>query len=50
MTPEQKLDLSLRLYNSAWDLKAEGLRKHFPGFREEEIQNKVKEAFFYART
>jgi len=50
MTPEQKLEVSLRLYYSARELKAAGLRKHFPDLKEEEIQRRVKEAFLYART
>jgi hypothetical protein len=50
MTAEKKLDASLRLYYSAWEMKAAGFRKQYPDLDEEEIQNKVKEAFSYART
>jgi hypothetical protein len=50
MTPEQKLNTALRLYYSARELKASGLRMQYPGLTEEEIENKVKEIFLYART
>ena len=50
MTPEQKLNASLKLYYSAWELKAAGLRELYPDLGEEEIQKKVKEIFLYART
>ena len=50
MTIEQKLNASLRLYYSAWELKAAGLRKEYPDLKEDQIQQKVKEVFLYART
>jgi hypothetical protein len=50
MTPDQKLNASLRLYFSAWELKESVLRTQYPGLPEEEINNKVKEIFLYART
>jgi hypothetical protein len=50
MTPEQKLNASLRLYFSAWELKKSGLRAQYPGLTEEEINTKVREIFLYART
>ena len=50
MTPEQKLRLLLDLHNSARKLKAAGLRKQHPKWTEEEIQQKVREIFLYARS
>ncbi len=50
MTPEQKLNASLSLHFSAWELKKSGLRTQYPSLTEEEINNKVKEIFLYART
>ena len=50
MTPEQKLKVSLRLYYSARELKAAGLRAQHPGWTEKEIKEKLREIFFYART
>ena len=50
MTPEQKLRVALRLYHSARELKAYGLRAQHPGWSENEINEKVKEMFLYARS
>ncbi|NOQ96064.1 MAG: hypothetical protein GQ555_05540 [Desulfobacterales bacterium] len=50
MTPEKKLDIALRLYYSARDMKAAGLRMQNPDWTEEKIQTKVREIFLYART
>ena len=50
MTPEQKLEVALRLYYSARELKAAGLRAQHPDWSDEEIQEKVREIFLYART
>lgn len=50
MSPEQKLRLFLDLHTCAWKLKAAGLRHQHPDWTEEQIQNKVKEIFLYART
>ena len=50
MTPGKKLQAALRLYYSAREFKAAGIKKHNPGLHEEEIQEKVREAFLYART
>ncbi len=50
MTPEQKLNAALSLYYSARDLKIAGLKKQHPDMPEEEILQKVKEIFLYART
>ena len=50
MTPEQKLEVALRLYYSARELKAAALRAQHPGWSDVEIQEKVREIFLYART
>jgi hypothetical protein len=50
MTPEQKLRVALNLYHSARELKACGLRAQHPGWSENEINEKVKEIFLYARS
>ena len=49
LTPEKKLDIALRLYYSARDMKAAGLRMQNPDWTEEKIQTKVREIFLYAR-
>jgi hypothetical protein len=50
MTAEEKLNLSLRLYHSAWELKKAALAHFNPGITEEELEKRVKEIFFYARS
>ena len=50
MTPEQKLRVALRLYYSARELKAAGLRARNPEWNEVEIQSKVKDVFLNARS
>ncbi len=50
MTPEQKLRLLSDICNTARKLKAAGLRKQHPEWNEEEILQKVREIFLYART
>jgi hypothetical protein len=50
MTPEQKLRIGMRLYWSARELKAAGLRRQHPGWTHEQIDQKVREIFLYART
>ena len=50
MTPEQKLEVSLKLYHSAKALKAAGLKQQHPDWSEEEIKKKVNEIFLNART
>jgi len=49
MTPEQKLKTALRLYYSARELKAAGLRVQYPDWTEEKIQENLREIFLYAR-
>ena len=50
LTPERKLIHSLRLYHAAKALKAAALSKFYPMLTEQEIKEKVKEIFLYART
>jgi hypothetical protein len=50
LTPEQKLMQSLRLYHAAKELKTAALRKFYPSITEQEIKEKVREIFLYART
>ena len=50
MTPEKKIEIALRLYHSAREMKAAGLRMQNPDWTEEKIQTKVREIFLYART
>jgi len=50
MAPEQKLNIALRLYYSARELKMAGLRVQHPDWNEEMIKDKLREIFLYART
>ena len=50
MTPEEKLNIALRLYESARLLKRAGLRALHPDWDEEQIAKKVREIFLYAGT
>jgi hypothetical protein len=49
MTAEEKLHVAADLYQLAWDLKAAGLRMFHPDWTEDQIRNKVRECFLYAR-
>jgi len=50
MTPEQKLGVSMQLYWCARELKAAGLKRQHPEWTQEQIAQKVREIFLYART
>jgi len=50
MTPAQKLQIALDLYYSARELKTAGLKLKHPEWSSEEISQKVREIFLYART
>lgn len=50
MTPEQKLRAANKLYWTARELKAAGLRMQHPEWTEEQVQAEVREIFFYARS
>ncbi|MFA6239757.1 MAG: hypothetical protein WC655_02435 [Candidatus Hydrogenedentales bacterium] len=49
MTPDQKFDAMQRIYDSAKELKAAGLRMQHPDWTEEQVKAAVREAFLYAR-
>jgi len=50
MTPEKKLQLAMDLYFAARELKAAGLKRKHPDWNSEEINQRVREIFLYART
>ena len=50
LSPGQKLQIAVDMYNWARELKAAGLRMAHPDWTEEEVQAKVREIFLYART
>jgi len=50
MAAEEKLNIALRLYYSAKELKEAGLRVQYPDWNEEMIRDKLREIFLYART
>ena len=50
MAAEEKLNIALRRYYSAKELKEAGLRVQYPGWNEEMIRQKLREIFLYART
>ena len=50
MSPEEKLKVSLQLYNSAFETKMAALKDRNPELPEEDIRRRVREIFLYART
>jgi hypothetical protein len=50
MTAEQKLNIALKLYYSAMELKAAGLQAENPEWGKEKIKEQVRKIFLYART
>jgi len=50
MSPQKKLELSLKLYYSAKELRKAALAKDYPELSEAEIEKKVKEIFLHARS
>ena len=50
LTPEQKLRAAERLYWSAWQLKAAGVRAQNPHWTEKEVQEAVRSIFLHARS
>jgi len=50
MLPQKKLEIALRLYHSARELKAAGLRMQNPNWSQEKIQDKVRSIFLNAGT
>lgn len=45
MTAEQKLAVARALYETAWELKAAGVRMMEPGWSEAEVQRRVRSIF-----
>ncbi len=50
MTPGQKLDVSIKLYQSAKALKTAAIKKQHPDWSEKKIKKLVNEIFLYGRT
>jgi len=50
MTPAQKLDVSIKLYQSAKALKTAAIKERHPDWSEEKIKKMVNEIFLYGRT
>jgi len=50
MSPEKKLQISLQLYYSAWELKKAAIKSKHPDWKENRIEDEVKKIFLYART
>jgi hypothetical protein len=50
MTPEQKLRTAAKMYFTAREWKAAGLRSFHPDWSEEQVQEEVKRVFRSART
>lgn len=50
LSPEKKLDLALRLYHSARELKAAWLRQQHGDWTERQVMAAVREAFVNARS
>ena len=50
LSPAQKLRAAERLYWSARELKAAGVRAQHPEWTEEEVMQAVRLAFFHARS
>jgi hypothetical protein len=50
MTPRQKLDVSIKLYQSAKALKTAAIKKQHPDWNEKKIKKLVNEIFLYGRT
>ena len=46
----EKLEQVFKLRETAWAIKAAGIKSRNPELTEEEIQKKVKQAFLYAST
>ena len=49
-SPQKKLELSMRLYYSAREIKIAALKHFHPDWNEEKIESEVKKIFMNART
>ncbi len=45
MTPGRRLQVAQELYETAWQLKAAGLRREHPDWPEERVMGKVRRVF-----
>jgi hypothetical protein len=50
MSPEKKLNVAMRLYHSARELKAAWIRQQHETWSEDQVQSAVREAFLNARS
>lgn len=50
MSPGKKLQLSLQLYHSAWELKKAAIKSKHSDWDEKRIEDEVRKTFLYART
>ena len=50
MTPAQKLEVSIKLYEAAKSLKTSAIKELHPDWNEEKIKKTVNEIFLYAGT
>lgn len=49
MSPEKKLDATMRLYWSARQLKAAGVRAAHPSWTDAQVEDAVRDAFLFHR-
>jgi hypothetical protein len=45
MTPKRRLEVAQELYDTAWHLKAAGLRREHPDWPEERVLGKLRRIF-----
>ena len=50
MSAQRKLEILDNLYRTARELKAIGIRRDYPEWTEEDVQNRLREIFLYAHT
>lgn len=50
MSPSQKWERACTLYETAWELKASGVRAQNPGWPEKRVQEAVRRIFLHGHT
>lgn len=50
MSPSQKWEQARTLYETAWELKASGIRAQNPTWTEERVQDAVRRMFLHGHT
>jgi hypothetical protein len=50
MSAERKLEVAQQLRETAWALKAVGVRRQYPDLSEHEVQERVRQIFLNARS